>query len=309
MKVPCIIILLISSALFVHPALAEELKKEDKKPALGLSARPGTYLFTNIPIGKRHELSQPLRIENRSNKVRTYILYTYKYSEKSGIKRIDGYSDMPDVKWLLFEKDEVEIEANGVSEVKMYSNISDDDAYYNQHWVIGIGIEGRQQKGEAIALAVYPRYFIETESRGDLAGKPYGIIGIRPSTITLKDMPLNKTEKVARIEVFNNDRIQHRYQITSVIPTNDPGKGILLSHSYNGIPDPNWVIPQERWIDIAGGSSGTIAFGLDIPQEVRNCGKTWEGLLMIRPDQRDAGFVRIQISTQKWPSRSMGSNL
>lgn len=284
----------IRSLIFFHIS-----GEEDAKPSLGLSARPGTYLFSKIPVGERYELPLPLWIENKSDKERTYLLYTYKESQKSGAKQVEGYSDMLDPNWLFFERHEITIEADGIYEVKMYSDIPDNDSYYNQHWVIGLGVEGRPGEGEGVNLAVYPRYFLETESKDVLAAKPYGLIGIKPSSVTLKDVPLRKIERMAQILIFNNDYIPRQYQIFSAISPKDQERGIFVSPSYSWIPDPNWVIPEQKELSIDESQSETIAVGLNIPLEDRNRGKRWESLLMVSPDQGQPRFVRIQITTKK----------
>jgi len=279
------------------PLMSEE--KENSKLPLGLSARPGVFCFSKIPVGKKYELPLPLRIKNKSDKDRTYFLFTYKQSEDSNIKQVEGYADMLDPNWFFFERDEVTVEASGISEVKMYSQIPNNDRYYNQHWVVGLGVKGMPGEGEAVALAVYPRYFLETESKDDLAVKPYGLTGIKPSVVTLKDVPLKKIERMAQIQIFNNDYISRQYQIASVISPKDQERGIFVSPAYSWMPDPNWVIPEQKELSIDGSQSETIAVGLNIPQEDRNRGKRWESLLMVRPDQGQPRFVRIKITTKK----------
>ncbi len=291
----------IKSLILLH---INEKEEETVVPATRLSARPGRYLFSGISVGKKYELPLPLRIENKSDKDRTYLLSTYKQPQKSGSKQVEGYSEILDPHWLFFERDEITIESDGINEVKMYSKVPDNDSYYNQHWAVGLGIEGKPEEGEAVNLAVYPQYFLETESKGDLSAKPYGPTGIKPSVVTLNDVPLGKIERTAQIEIFNNDHINNdysllQYKITSEVPAKDSDKRILVSPSYSWIPDPNWIIPEQKELTIDEGKSETLEVGLNIPQEDKNRGKKWEGLLMIRPDQGQPRFVRIQISTKR----------
>ena len=217
----------------------------------------------------------------------------------SGQRPVEGYSDIPDPKWLRFERNEVILGPDETGEIKMYLDVPNHDGYYNQHWMIGIGVKGKPKEGEAIALAVYPKYFVETESKPDLLDKPYGLTGIRPSIITLVDVPLSENRKMAQIELFNNDIEPHQYRIGAFLPMNGYEKGILISPSYQWVPDPNWVILEDHELIIEGGTSKSLLVGLNIPEEKRNYGKMWESLLMIRPDRGQPQFARIRINTKR----------
>lgn len=267
-------------------------------PSLGLSVMPATYLFSDLPLGERIELKIPLKIKNMSDEPQTYILSTYR-AEELKRKPVEGYQEIPHPDWVEFEENEIVVEPNQISSVKMYIKVPNEERYYNQHWQIDLGVTMKPRSGERLALAAYPRYFIETESRDDLVELPAGAIGLIPSNIILKDIPLGLTEKVAEVKIYNNDNITHSYQISSEVPFPDSKRKIPLSFGYRWMPDSKWVVPNRSKLKINPGRSKIIFLGLNIPRKSESLGRRWEGLLFIRPDEGLPGFVRVQVTTIK----------
>lgn len=271
---------------------------ENVKPSLGLSVMPATYLFSNLPIGERIELKVPLKIKNKSDKTQTYILSTHRAEELQRLP-VEGYQQIPNPDWLEFEENEMMLEPNQISSVKMFVEVPNEKRYYNQHWQIDLAVTMKPRPGERLTLAAYPRYFIETESRDDLVEIPAGAIGLIPSNVILKDIPLCLTGKVAEVKIYNNDNITHSYQISSEVPSPDSKRKIPLSFGYRWMPDPKWVVPNKSKVEISPGRGKIIFLGLNIPRKSDYLGRRWEGTLFIRPDEGLPGFVRVQVTTAK----------
>lgn len=139
--------------------------------ASGLSVQPATYLFKDIPVGTRIKLPVPMVIHNRDDRPHTYIITAFKPSE-IGMQWPEGYIELPDAVWFSFDEKEVTIAGGGIKSVNMYLHIPGGDAYYNQKWVVAAGVTARVGSGESVVLAVYPRFLIETESRGKISIPP-----------------------------------------------------------------------------------------------------------------------------------------
>jgi hypothetical protein len=114
-------------------------------------------------VGKRIELEVPLSIFNKGEDSQTYKLTTFKPSVL-GMTWPEGYQEIPDPSWLFFENEEVTVAGHSMSSVRMFLKLPNEDSHYNQHWAVGIGVTSKTGPGQAINLAVYPRFMIETQS-------------------------------------------------------------------------------------------------------------------------------------------------
>ncbi|MBI5096301.1 MAG: hypothetical protein HZB32_01400, partial [Nitrospirae bacterium] len=152
--------------------------------AAGLAVQPATFLFQDVSIGEKIRLSVPLSVHNKDSESHTYVIAPFLPSS-IGMAWPDGYTEIPDTTWFAFEKREITVAGGGIGSTVMYIEIPGVDAYYNQKWVIGLGVTTKVESGESISLAVYPRFLIETESREEIKGRPAGKTGVRPGRLTI----------------------------------------------------------------------------------------------------------------------------
>lgn len=175
----------------------------------------------------------------------------------------------------------------------MFIEIPGADAYYNQKWVIALGVTTQVKSGESIALAVYPRFLIETESREEIKGPPAGKTGIRPGVLHLSP-PFH--EKKESIEIYNNDDIPHTYTIRSEIPASGIQGQVLPIPSYEWIPNPAWIVAEQDTVEVGPGEKQSVGLHLEITKSESLPLQRWEVLLFIRPDKGPSTFGRILIS-------------
>lgn len=132
--------------------------------ALGLRVGPSELFLKNVPVGALYDFQEEqgvlLKIYNDSEESQIYAISSLKPSEINNVP--EGYTDIPDANWLYFEINEIEVEANGIGEVKMYLEIPDDEEYYDQLWVVSIRVKSLPRMGQGISLACHPRIKIET---------------------------------------------------------------------------------------------------------------------------------------------------
>lgn len=284
-------------------AQEEPIQQEKPKPSLGLSVQPGGLLIQYVKLGQTYDLYEKagiaLIIENKDINPHTYILTTAKPSEVGNKKWLKGYLEMPEPSWFWFEKDEVTVEAQSKKEVKMFLKIPPEDKYYNQHWTVSLGVSGKPEAGQMLALAVYPRYQIETESKIGLKERPDGLIGPEPSTLLLKDLALEKKEK-AKIIIYNNDTKTHKYRITPLVIAVDPTREqIVTTPGYSWIPNVKWLKAAKKRLEILPGKSKELTVAINIPKRKEYYQKKWEALIFVESEQEPSGFVRLQIITAK----------
>jgi len=292
------IILLCGANIF-----AQEGPPETVKPPMGLRVEPGGMMVQYVPLGITYDFYEsvgiPLVIYNRDASPHTYILSADKPSTVAARKWLKGYSEIPDPSWMWFEKDEVTIEAQGKTEVKMYLKIPDEEKYYNQHWSVALGVKGKAEPGQMLALAAYPRVQIETLSKEDVNERPDGAIGFVPSTLLVEDLVLGKKEEL-KLKIYNNDTNCHIYKIRSEVFPKDPTKELIhTSPTYSWIPEPNWVKPDTRRVTIDGQESLELTVRVEVPKDKENYKRSWESILFIEPDKGLPGFVRVQIKTER----------
>ncbi|MBU0899809.1 hypothetical protein KKB54_03220 [bacterium] len=266
--------------------------------AKGLGVSPGNLLIQGISVGKSYELAVPLTIQNKSEEPLVYHLLICKPS-RIGARWPEGYLEIPEESFLHLEPAKLMVPANDLAQAKICLAIPKEERYCNQHWVALIEVKGEHKKGEGVVLAAYPFLFLETEPRTDLTQRPDGSTGLKPSQISLEDIFSEDTRRAAEVEIYNNDDSANTYKITSTSLSTKIGEGICLSDSYEPLPNPAWIIPEKEEIRIEGGRNAILSLRLDIPAKPEFYGKRWEGIVLVKPKEGRAVFVRVRLRTVK----------
>jgi len=142
--------------------------------AAGLRVSPSDITLKNVPLGVVYDFEKErsvfLKIYNDCDETGTYDISSIKSSEINNVP--DGYGDIPDQKWLYFEKERIEIGPHSVGKVKMYLKIPHDEGYYEKDWVVSVRVKTTPKAGGGISLACHPRIRIETLKSKDMELKP-----------------------------------------------------------------------------------------------------------------------------------------
>ncbi len=268
--------------------------------AASLRVSPAGFIIHDITPGKTYDLYEKtklkLSIYNDDEVSHTYSLSAHKPSEVGRWEK--GYLGIPEPNWCWFEKKEITIGPQKVGYGKLYIEIPAKDEYYNQHWVVTLGIMGKSEKGMGIGLGIYVRVQIETESRDDIRAKPDGVIAFKPSTVRFEDVPLGDTQK-RRVVIYNNDNQTHTYRITSLLHNKETKVKTYLSHSYEMIPDTKWIIPRKKRLRIKPRGTYVLSLKLKVPDAEKYYGKKWEEILLVEPDEGVPGFIRVRVETRE----------
>jgi len=235
-----------------------------------------------------------LTVLNRDRRDHVYTLSTHRPSQVGNRRVPPGYSDIPDPSWLWFERTEVSVPGGGSAEVRMYLQVPADDRYHNQHWSVSIGVVGKPGPGETLALAVYPRFEIETASasRREVRHWPAGEIGLAPSVVRLlRIAPGQRGE--CEFVIANNSLRAHRYEIT-VLPRGEvEGKHIFASPGHAWMPDAHSVRPGVEHVWVGKRRTAAVPVRVEVPADVTTAGAGWESIIFVRRDDGTAGFVRV----------------
>ncbi len=265
--------------------------------AASLKVSPAGFIVHDVEPGKVYDIYKEtglrLTIYNDDAVSRTWLLSPHRPSERGRWEK--GYGEIPDAQWCWFEKDEIAVDARSKAYAHLHLKVPDEEKYYNQHWVVTLGVGGKP--GGGISLAVDIRVQIETRSRVDLKVRPDGLLGLEPSTIRFEDVTPGSSEK-ARVTLYNNDGAAHSYMISPLLANTKIDQKTYLSRSYSAIPDSGWIT-YEKEVQIEPGKSAVLRPELKIPGDESNFGKKWEDILLIQPDEGLAGFVRVQVQTRE----------
>jgi len=289
--------------------------------AASLRVAPARFIVHNMEPGRLYDVYKEtglrLTIYNDDDTSRTWVLSTHRPSERGRWET--GYAEIPDPGWCWFDKSEVTVAAKSAGHAHLYLKIPKEEKYFNQHWVVTLGVGGKPGRG-GISLAVDVRVQIETKSKADTKAKPDGALGLKPSMVRFEDATPGENVE-ARVVLYNNDDTTHTYTTASLFENAEIERKAYLTHSYEAIPDPAWIgmtgsVGREKKVRIEPGGSAVLGLRLQVPgagpdptgaRSARvHFGKKWEDILLIQPDKGLPGFVRVQVQTRDGPKAGVG---
>jgi hypothetical protein len=287
---------LVISAVAV--VLSGSLTFSDPNPAnspMGLSVSPGGLQIQSVEPGKEYDLfaiaGVTLTIENKSDISQAFSLTVAKPSQIGNKKWLKGYLEIPDTSWFWFEKNEVTIDPQSTANVKMFFKIPDEEKYYNQRWSVSVGVTGKLSDTQNLALAVFPRYQIETLSKANL--NPAGTVSVSPSVMNFDGAEKTKQEHVCSI--YNNDTKSHTYKIKLIAVTpDDSGREIITNTpGYTWMTNIKFLRTSSKKVTLKPGQKKEITLQANLTKPIKGNDILSEALLFITPDTGPSVFVRV----------------
>jgi len=271
--------------------------------ASGLAVYPAGLLIQSVTPGEVYDISEvsgvTLNITNKDSIPHTYIISVHRPSAVGTKKWIDGYHEIPDPSWFRPEEEEVWIEANETAKIKMSIEIPDEERFYNQSWSVCLWVRGKAEQGSMVALAVAPRFEIETAPKEGLKTRPDGMIAFEPHVIVMEDL-LSGSRRAAKVRLYNNDTKRHYYTMVPKIYPKDPEKNqIPITPGYRWIPDPRWISPDEMKVSVGPEGDAQISFSVYVPEDQACMNQKWEAILFCESEEGRSGFIRLHIETAK----------
>lgn len=255
--------------------------------AVGLKVSPAGLIVHNITPGETYDLYQKtgvrLTIFNDDEVSHTYLLSVHRPSEAGSWEK--GYSEIPEPGWLWFEEKEVKVEPKGRAYANLFFRIPKEKKYFNQHWVAALGILGKPDSG--IALGVYVRIQIETESKEEIRYKPDGTVGIVPSCVVFR-----KKGETKRVTIYNNDKVPRTFRITAL--EEKERLKTYLSSGFQHLPDRNWLILSKNILKINPGEKRSFEIRSSLPETREASSGKWEEIFFLEDGQLNS-FFRVQI--------------
>ena len=265
--------------------------------AVQLKVAPARFILHDIQPGLTYDMYKEtglrLTIFNDDNVSRSWNLTTHRPSERGDWEK--GYNEIPDASWCWFERDEVKVPANGVENVNFFLSIPEEERYFNQRWVVTLGVGGGDARGLSVAVDI--RAQLETAPKSDIKARPQGLLGIKPSVLEFEGMRLGEPRK-AEVTLYNNNRQRHDYTVDSLFRESEIDSTVYLKHSYKAVADPDWI-QHERSIGIEPEGQVKIPIQACIPSDAACDGEKWEEILMIKSGEQYAGFLRIHLNLKE----------
>lgn len=271
--------------------------------SMGMGVSPGGALLQGIPLGTRVELGVPITIRNDNPDAVTYTVEAIRPSQQK-MKMVTGYGDLPDPSWISFAPSEVTVPGKKHGTTKMIFEIPSDPKYYDQHWSVALSVRTKVAKGQFLALAVYPRYEIETVSAADTAPgvgpvvRPHGKLVVTPAISTVPAaVPGRKSEPVS-LTVWNNQDGPWSGEVLLVNDAEAAKKERLtLSTGWQWLPESSWVKLNERSLRVGPSKSKRLSVEILVPERQDYRGRAWEAILLLRCKGGPEAIARLRVAT------------
>lgn len=281
-----LLVVAIFVAAFAAPASAASLK-----------VGPARFIVHDVQPGRLYDLYKDtglqLTLYNDDNVERVWQLSVHRPSERGTWET--GYAEIPDASWCWFDTTTVTVPPSGQSNARIFFRIPDEERYYNQHWVVTLGVGGAPGRG-GISLAADVRVQIETTTKTDVATQPDGPFALVPGKVFFEGVVPGETRK-GEVRLYNNGSKQCRYTLRPLFgEVKDPTA--YFTTGFSRIADPGFLKYTEA-VSVNPGESAPISVELSIPAGAASLGKHWEELVLVVPEDGKAGFVRVQISTKE----------
>ena len=264
--------------------------------AASLKVAPARFIVHNVRPGVPYDIYREtglrLAVFNDDDATHTWVLSTHRPSERGRWET--GYSEIPDARWCWFDRSEITVPPQGKAYAHLFLKVPDEEKYYNQHWVVTLGISAKPGR-TGISLAADIRAQIETAGKMNLKERPAGPLGLEPSMVRFDHAAAGSTSET-RVVLYNNDDTTHTYEMRSLFEATRADPTSYLTQSFAAIPNSRWI-RRDNQIRIGPGGSALLSLGLEIPRDATHLPEKWEDILLIQPDNGLAGFVRVQART------------
>lgn len=266
--------------------------------ARGIRVSPGAFCLQGIDVGTDTDLGIDLVITNLGSDEEIFTVKPLRPSQAKE-RWLKGYSEIPDPTWLYFKEDKIVIGPNGEGRLRMHLKIPDEERYLNQHWMVYLEVTTETRKGEMFRVGIKPNYMIETRSKENIKERPYGLLGLAPSTLRVTGVVPGK-KRWAYFRIYNNDKFDHTYTLSSYIPKKSSEKqDISISPGYEWVGDTDWIRPSRTRITLLAGEVKYVDLDVVVPEGAKYQDLGWEAIVLIEPDEGLSGFVRVLITGEE----------
>ncbi|KJJ84761.1 hypothetical protein OMAG_001363 [Candidatus Omnitrophus magneticus] len=266
--------------LVFHPIIA----------GAGIRVSPGAFCIQNVEIGVDLDLGIDLTITNDSDSQKSFIVESIKPSlvKKNWLK---GYSEIPNPKWLYFEKNYITVPPYSSGKTRIHIKIPNDRKYYNQHWIVYARVSLDQQN-EMFNVELKPSYLIETMPNSDHMAETTGVIAVTPSIIKMDASMGNQKSFI----ISNNDNEIHEYRIYQYIPLRgEQKKQSIIASSGCVLSDDNFFLKfKEEKFKLFPKETRKFFVGINPDKNAASLDKNREAILMIESENGVSTFVRVE---------------
>jgi len=130
-----------------------------------LEVSPAEYRWQAECTAARQEMPQVISVFNSSEKTKDYSV---KVKEIKALKAEEekGFKELPDASWVSFEPDNFSAAPGEKKTVKVFLKAPEEKLDPGATWLFYAEVREKPGKGESIALACYPKIYIEVKEQG-----------------------------------------------------------------------------------------------------------------------------------------------
>ena len=130
-----------------------------------LEVSPAEYRWQAECTAARQEMPQVISVFNSSEKTKDYSV---KVKEMKALKAEEekGFKELPDASWVSFEPDNFSAAPGEKKTVKVFLKAPEEKLDPGATWLFYAEVREKPGKGESIALACYPKIYIEVKEQG-----------------------------------------------------------------------------------------------------------------------------------------------
>jgi len=263
--------------------------------ATGMRVQPGGVLLQNVPVGQRHRLRMPLTVFNDDDEPHAVAVSALRPSEVNS-KCPVGYEDIPEPGWLSFSEDTVEVPANGTASVGMFIEVPGEDRWKNQHWSVSIAVRSRPGGGQALSLALYPRFEIESVPDAE-AEPPAGQCSVVPSVVEVAGIRAG-SPAAASLVLWNRTEEAQRCTLRVLAKPQEKQRPVVaLSGGMSWMPDASWVALSTADVILKPGEPTRVGLKVAVPAGKENGGGAWEAVVLVEFEKGPTRFCRLRVRT------------
>ncbi|MGB9562057.1 MAG: hypothetical protein ACPL6C_04505 [bacterium] len=253
-----------------------------------LRVSPASFTAQWVPLGRRKDLGV---VFTCSADKKTYLFIARVMPQEEGVPLSVGYRSLPDIGWFIVESGETlrADTSSGIALTKLLVEIPDKPEYYNQHFVVRLFTTGIS--AGMFQPAMIPYYFLETPPLANPSVSPDGELGVAPSIVEL-----TKSNKNGTFRIYNNDTIEHKYNLVIRKPEERSRRFPNVSSDFLCIDDTAKIVISAQNITLPPKKNALIEVAWKDKKWVN---ENYEAILLITADDEATNFVRIRIIVDK----------
>ena len=261
------------------------------RAGLGMSTRFGLVTLENLlpgtTVNTREAANLPYVITNRSDVPLTVKIVVERPGKDLGMEKL-GYEVIPDTSWVRLDRTELEAAPGQDVGADVVLHVPDDDRWLGKRYQVNLHATGQGPGMFGVGLMSVLRFSVASRrptadelaqrSRVEKLGRVD--FDLTPTDLTLEDVPLGRPVDVAKeygrtLKVSNPNDEPLLFELKAATAREEE-MGVV--QGYENPPEAGFLKLESGTLKLAPDSIRKVGFVLDIPDEPRWRGRSWQFL-------------------------------